>query len=99
MNGKSLALVLTLVVPLGTAHADVGDYGRNQAAACSSCHGLPDKGSGLEPLAGYPKDKLLQAMQDFRSGAKRATVMQSLAKGYSDAQVTAIAGFLAGQNR
>jgi cytochrome c553 len=99
MNGKSLALVLTLAAPLGTAHAEEGDYGRNQAAACSSCHGLPDKGSGMEPLAGYPKDKLLQAMQDFRSGAKRATIMQPLAKGYSDAQVAAIAGFFAGQKR
>jgi cytochrome c553 len=99
MNGRSWVLVLALAAPLGAAHGAASDFGRNLAATCNSCHGLQGKGSGIEPLAGYPPDKLFQAMQDFRSGAKRATVMQPLAKGYSDTQVAAIAGHFAEQKR
>jgi cytochrome c553 len=36
-------------------------------------------------------------MQDFRSGKRQATVMNQLARGYTDEQVGAIATYLAAQ--
>ncbi len=36
-------------------------------------------------------------MQDFRSGARNGTVMPQLAKGYTDAQIDAMAAWFAAQ--
>jgi cytochrome subunit of sulfide dehydrogenase len=50
-------------------------------------------------LAGYDKAGLVKAMADFKSGARPATIMHQLSKGYSDAQVEAIAGYFAAQKK
>jgi cytochrome c553 len=36
-------------------------------------------------------------MNDFRSGAQPATIMHQLSKGFTDAQIKAIAGYFAAQ--
>jgi cytochrome subunit of sulfide dehydrogenase len=64
------------------------------AANCAACHGTngrPAPGSALGPLAGRPKAELAQAMAQFKSGGRPATVMHQIAKGYSDAEIAAIA--------
>jgi len=38
-------------------------------------------------------------MRAFKSGARPATVMHQLAKGYSDAQIEAIAAYFAAQKK
>jgi cytochrome c553 len=38
-------------------------------------------------------------MLDFKSGRRPATLMHQLAKGYSDAEITAIAGYFAAQKK
>ncbi|MCX8116139.1 MAG: hypothetical protein N3D71_13885, partial [Burkholderiaceae bacterium] len=43
------------------------------------------------------KEDLLKALTDFKSGAKPATVMHQLAKGYTDSQLEAIATWFAAQ--
>ena len=48
-------------------------------------------------LAGMPKDRFVQNMKDFKAGTKPATVMGQLAKGYSEAQIEAIAGYFSAQ--
>ncbi|MNC92925.1 Cytochrome subunit of sulfide dehydrogenase [compost metagenome] len=47
-------------------------------------------------LAGQKKDYLLQQLKDFRSGKRPATIMHQQAKGYTDQQLDAIAGYFAG---
>ncbi len=72
--------------------------GRNLAATCANCHGTGGASvGGNEPLAGKPKAELMQKLQDFKAGRKPATVMHQLAKGYSDAQLEAIAAWFAAQ--
>jgi cytochrome c553 len=38
-------------------------------------------------------------MLDFKAGRKPATLMHQLAKGYSDEQIVAIAGYFAAQKK
>ena len=73
---------------------------RSMAASCANCHGTNGAAApGMVALAGYDKAGLVKAMADFKSGARPATIMHQLAKGYSDAQVEAIAGYFAAQKK
>jgi cytochrome c553 len=38
-------------------------------------------------------------MQDFKSGKRTSTIMQQLAKGFSDAQIEQIAAYFAAQKK
>jgi cytochrome c553 len=53
----------------------------------------------MESLAGANKDELLKKMLDFKSGKKPATIMHQLAKGYSDEQLAALAGYFSAQKK
>lgn len=98
MKRTSVMVAVALIGLGGSAFANDANYGRNMASACGSCHGTNGKSvGGMEALNGYPKDKMVKAVQDFRSGAKPATVMHQLGKGYTDAQIEAIATYYAAQ--
>jgi cytochrome c553 len=71
---------------------------RNQAAACTNCHGPAGRapaGSTIPPLAGRPQAQLSAQMLAFKAGTRPATVMHQIAKGYSDDQIAAIAAWFA----
>jgi cytochrome c553 len=53
----------------------------------------------MEALAGVSKDEIVKKMLDFKAGRKPATIMHQLAKGYSDEQIAAIAGYFAAQKK
>lgn len=73
---------------------------RSWAAACANCHGTGGHAQpGNEPLAGANKDEMLKKLMDFKSGAKPATLMHQLAKGYSDEQLAAITAWFAAQKK
>jgi cytochrome subunit of sulfide dehydrogenase len=54
-------------------------------------------GLSVTSLAGLKKDYIVSQMKAFKSGARPATVMHQLAKGYSDAQIEQIAGYFSTQ--
>ncbi len=76
---------------------------RTWAAACASCHHadtVPGARAGvptLPPLAARPQAELIGTLQAFRNGTRPATVMGQLMRGYDDAQIAAIAGWLSRQ--
>ena len=75
---------------------------RNLAAACAICHGTqgnPPPGAPVVPLAGLPREHIASQMRAFRDGTRPATVMHQIAKGYSDAQIDAMAAWFASQKR
>jgi sulfide dehydrogenase cytochrome subunit len=73
---------------------------RSWAAGCANCHGTNGRAEpGNESLAGANKDDIVKKMLDFKAGRKPATIMHQLAKGYSDAQIVAIAGYFAAQKK
>jgi cytochrome c553 len=81
--------------------ADVAQYpnlGRDIAANCANCHGTDGRSRGAIPrLAGQDAQVIVQRMKEFRDGRRAATVMQQLAKGYTDAQIEAAAAYFAAQ--
>jgi cytochrome subunit of sulfide dehydrogenase len=71
---------------------------RNLAAACFTCHGTDGRSVGGVPpsLAGQDKKNMLQQLMDFKAGKRPATIMHQQAKGYTDQELEAIAGYFAG---
>ncbi len=67
--------------------------------ACGGCHGDDGASVGLSvpSFAGQQKDAFIQSMKEFKSGERPSTVMGRLAKGYTDAEFEAMAGFFAKQ--
>ncbi len=70
------------------------------AANCANCHGTAGRSvTGAMPaLAGVPKENIVKSLTDFRDGKRSATVMQQLAKGYSDEQIGLLAEFFSRQS-
>jgi cytochrome subunit of sulfide dehydrogenase len=72
--------------------------GRNLAATCAACHGPGGVSVGdVESLAGKPREEIVRKMLEFKTGARPSTVMQQLAKGYTDEQIELLAGWYAKQ--
>jgi sulfide dehydrogenase cytochrome subunit len=74
---------------------------RSMAATCSSCHGTNgvSAGGAIAGLAGLNRDYFIIQMKSFKEGKREATLMHQIAKGYSDAEVTAMADYFAAQKR
>lgn len=93
-----LACVAVLTATPLAALAD--EAGSALAATCAMCHGTSGHSvGGNVPLAGMPKDEMVSKFKAFRSGAMQATVMDQIAKGYSDAQLEQLAAFFAAQKK
>jgi sulfide dehydrogenase cytochrome subunit len=85
----------------GLVHAQAQPNGRNLAASCAICHG--SEGRAVTPsvtsLAGMPRDQISLQLREFRDGKRPATVMDQIAKGYTDEQIDAIALWYSAQKR
>ncbi len=97
----ALAAVSALLLASSPAFAQADPaQARSLAASCSNCHGTNGAAAaGMVALAGYNKADLVKNMVDFKSGARPATIMHQLSKGYSDGQIDAIAGYFAAQKK
>jgi len=95
---RSIVFATALAAAL-SAHAQEG--GRNLAAGCAICHGTDGKAvtKDVIPLAGLPREHIATQMRAFRDGQRPATVMHQIAKGYTDAQIDAMAAWFATQKR
>ena len=101
-NAIALALSLLCAATSVSAQTPSPDplQVRSWAAGCANCHGTNGRAEpGNESLAGANKDEMVKKMLDFKAGRKPATIMHQLAKGYSDAQIVAIAGYFAAQKK
>jgi sulfide dehydrogenase cytochrome subunit len=68
------------------------------AAACTGCHPASTRvTSPVLRLAGLDRTAIIRAMQDFRSGKRAGTVMDRIAKGFTDEEIQAIAAWFAAQ--
>ena len=88
-------IVLQALVPAAVAASSDGPPG---AAACSGCH--PGRAAVATPvprLIGREPSSIVAAMQEFRSGKRPATVMDRIAKGFSDDEIGAIAAWYGAQ--
>jgi cytochrome c553 len=70
------------------------------ASNCAICHGMrgvPVAGSSVARLAGRSAASFIDAMKAFKEGRREATVMHQIAKGFSDAEIAALAAYFAAQ--
>ena len=74
---------------------------RALAANCAACHGTNGNsvGGAIPGLAGMNKEYFLNQMKAFREGKREATLMHQISKGYTDAEMSAIADFFAAQKK
>ena len=86
-----LALAPALIAPAAAEAVDVTVL----AASCATCHGPALAGSGTIPsLKGKPAPELASTLRAFQSGARPATIMTRLSKGWSADEIDALAAKL-----
>ncbi len=75
----------------------VGASGALLASTCEGCHGTDgiSYGPATPSIAGMSEDYLIEAMEEFRDGDTKSTIMGRVAKGYNDAEVADMAAYFA----
>ena len=90
----SVLIICGLFFAQGNLMAADVPAGEVMAYSCFNCHG--ENGGGSDPIvkiAGLPKDLIIQKMKAFVNGDVPNTVMGRIAKGYTDAQIEALADY------
>ncbi len=80
------------------AITDSGTHTRSLAATCAACHGTDGnaaRGFAMPRLAGLPQVYFVEQMRAFRDGTRPATVMQQVARGFTAAEIDALAAYFA----
>jgi len=94
---RSRTLLILPFVLAAAGGASAADAPRG-ASSCTGCHtsraGIED---ALASLKGRKASEIAEAMLAFKEGGKPATVMNRIAKGFSDAEITAMADWFAEQ--
>ncbi len=81
----------------GVANA-AGDAqaGKAKTGACAACHGPDGAGVGSNPpLAGKSEERIVQALQDFKSGKRANPVMKAMASMLSERDMSNIGAYYA----
>jgi len=95
INNLLLAIMFGAAVAAGAhpAEAQSADVSI-LALTCSGCHGRDVKGSGAVPaLRGLPSGHLTTQLKAFKTGERPATVMNRLARGYTDEEIAGLATY------
>jgi len=91
------ALVAGMWLCTGTALALAAEAPPG-AASCSGCHAArANVDTPVPRLAGQDAAAMVAAMRAFRTGRRPATVMDRIAKGFSDDEIKAIAAWFDAQ--
>jgi cytochrome c553 len=97
MKFASVTCLIAALIVFSTARADVA-AGKSTYASrgCIGCHGA----GGVSVVAAYPSlkgrsaDFVRKNLSDFRSGARKAAVMNAMAAGLSDADIENLADYI-----
>jgi sulfide dehydrogenase cytochrome subunit len=95
--GKSLSLILGTGLLLGSAHLTAAPTASMLGDTCAGCHG--DNGASFGPatpnIAALSEIYFTDTMTAFKNGERPATVMDRIAKGYTEEEIKLMAGFFA----
>ena len=95
---RLMRLTAVVVILLASAIAAPAAETPAGAPSCSGCHAAnPRVETPVPPLAGRPASDIATAMAEYKSGARKGTIMDRIAKGFSDEEIQAIAAWYAGQ--
>jgi sulfide dehydrogenase cytochrome subunit len=85
--------MMCMTQPVGAA----GASGRTIGVTCNGCHGTGGRSKGSVPsLYRRPVNQLEKAMRDFKKDKRPATIMDRIAKGYTDREITEMSKYFAG---
>ena len=103
MKKSLLILAALLLGGLGALPAFADDaankaqmlrQGHMLALSCAACHGTEGKSPGsIARINGKSADYIRSAMLDFKNDRRPASVMNRIAKGYDDEQISLIADY------
>lgn len=99
MTARKLFVAAMAIAGLAASHtvsaADAG--GKIIAAQCNGCHGFEGASKGVVPsLKGKPAVYLSESMKEFKSDKRKGTIMNRIAKGYSDVELDNVAKYYSG---
>lgn len=97
-NKKALIALIGSVFATGAAPLHADPSALMMANTCAGCHGTEGKsvGPASPSLAGMSESYFIDSMKGFKEGSRAATIMDRIAKGYSDDQIESMAGYFAG---
>jgi cytochrome subunit of sulfide dehydrogenase len=89
---KFAAIALMMAAPRLSIAEEL--KGEALADACTSCHGIGGRSHGAIPsINGLSKDAFVQDLKAYRAQTKSATIMNRIARAYSDADIEALAEY------
>ena len=93
-----LSIAFAAAAVAAPGYAQSPDAARDIAATCANCHGTNGMSRGVtESLAGQSKADITAKMTEFKQNQRPGTIMPQLAKGFTDAQIDAVAAWFASQ--
>lgn len=88
------------VLALGAAPALASGPAPLAAQACLGCHGPGGAGMQAVPgLAGRDARQMEEMLKAFRTDGRPGTIMNRIARGYTDAEIAAFAAYFAAASR
>ncbi len=94
---KSHAMLLGSVLLLGSSAVMAAPSASMLANTCAGCHGT--NGASVGPasptIAGKSAEYLKEVMASYKSGDRHATIMNRIAKGYTDEEIALMADYYA----
>ncbi len=107
MRNKTLKYALFFITGFALSNPtwarECPDYDKARGAmlanTCAGCHGTngASVGSAIPIIGGLSADTIKEGMNAYKSGDRPATVMGRIARGYSDEEIEAMAGFFCEQ--
>lgn len=99
MSARKLFIAATAMASLAASQAvfAANAGGKIIAAQCNGCHGFEGVSKGIVPsLKGRPEVYLAESMKEFKSDKRKGSIMNRIAKGYSDAELDNVAKYYSG---
>jgi sulfide dehydrogenase cytochrome subunit len=95
MNATRI-FVAAVGVLLTTGHG-LGAEAPAGASSCAGCHSAASGSNAMRALGGMPAAEITARMAAFKSGSAQATIMDRIAKGFTEEEIRAIATWYAAQ--
>lgn len=99
MKKQMRNLIVAVLALLPAAAPAAGPSGMALAFTCAGCHGTDGSsvGPSMPAIAGMDPEVFVDAMKAYQADERNATIMNRIARGYSDAQLKEMGWFFAGQ--
>lgn len=87
--GAAVLMIALAHVPQAAAEVT---RGKLLTTSCFACHSIDGTGN-MPNLVGYPRDLMISQMKAFKDGSRPGTIMNRLAKGYTDEEIVLMADY------